>query len=192
MVREYGIEELMASEFFTYSLVWLLTFAIIYGILDAVKIPKTRPTRGIISIVIAFLILPAAAPVVMTITKMASNLIILITGLLIFIILIELTGIKVKTAKPVGVEGGVPIYRKVSVYERYARGFGILFIIIAILIFVSSGGLGVLGLEKIGLPSISISPSLYPLLFFLVIMALLIFWMLIEKEEEKTRPEIVQ
>src|SRR5437867_1610085 len=46
---------------FQLVLLWLLTLAVVYGILSHVEIPKSLSARGVISISLAFLVLLAGA-----------------------------------------------------------------------------------------------------------------------------------
>ena len=46
---------------FTLVLLWLLTLAIVYGMLSHAKMPKSDTAKGIIAISAAFLVLLAAA-----------------------------------------------------------------------------------------------------------------------------------
>ena len=46
---------------FQLVLLWLLTLAIVYGVLSHIDLPKSITTRGVISIVASFMVLIAAA-----------------------------------------------------------------------------------------------------------------------------------
>lgn len=159
-------------------LLWLLTFAIFYGVLSQVKIPKSNATRGIISIVVGFLVLMAApAKLVGILSVMSSNLLLIVLGILVFLIFIEVSGVKFYEGAAKDKEGNpVPIYSTLT--QKYGKIFAIVLIIIAALIFVGAGGLKLLGWE------IALGPlSTMSTLFFVVII-LAIFWMIAEKPKE--------
>ncbi|MFB6088213.1 MAG: hypothetical protein ABEK36_00360, partial [Candidatus Aenigmatarchaeota archaeon] len=88
------VQQLVGREFFEYALPWLLTFAIVHGILNHYEIPHNKSARAVISLSIAFLVLPVAAPVMSVLTRMGLSLVIIFCGLLFFLILLELTGTK--------------------------------------------------------------------------------------------------
>ena len=79
-------------------LLWLLTFAIIYGVTSQVGegIPKSKAARAIIAIVVAFLVLLAVPTTLISILeKMSSGLVLVIIGIIAFIAFLEVAGIKV-------------------------------------------------------------------------------------------------
>jgi len=150
---------------FQLILLWLLTLAIVYGVLSHVDIPKSITARGIISIVSAFMVLIAAAG-----TGAASFVATLITsgilvafGLIITMIFLEITGAK---------EGGEMIF------GTHPHFFGAAIIIIAILVFVGAGGLGFLNI-----PAIIVSDPLIAILFFLVVMVATV-WIFVKEGGE--------
>jgi hypothetical protein len=145
-----------------------------------------KSTRGVISIVIAFLILPTAAPLVGTLAMMARNLIMLVVAILVFIVLLELMG-GTKRKEIVGVDPqtGQAKVIEYSIFDKYAKHFAVLVILFALIIFISSGGFDVLGISKLlGRPTISIPPEYYPLIFFLGVIAFLFFWMVVLEKEK--------
>ncbi|MCK4634758.1 MAG: hypothetical protein KAT37_02705 [Candidatus Aenigmarchaeota archaeon] len=170
---DYGIAGLMdvtQSSFFVYILPWLLTFAIVFGILGHYEIPKNKSARAIIAIALAFFVMPVAAPVVAILGQLGMGLVMLFAGLLFILILFEMTGIK-HFGK--GIDKGIDARQKIT--EKYYRGFGVALAILAIMVFIGAGGLGYLGYS---VPTIN-----YPLVFFIGIIVLMIWWMVKEGEE---------
>lgn len=167
------IEQAVGTEFFTYALPWLLTFAIVYGLLEHYEIPKDKSARAVISLVLAFLVLPAAAPIMSVLTEMGLGLVILFCGILFFLILLELTGTKHREIEEKEGKRGekVKIISRGSerIHERHTKSFGIIVIILALLIFIGSGGMELIGIE---IPNVNM-----PLLFFIGIMVLAVWWM---------------
>ena len=172
-----GMERVFGTEFFVYVLPWLFIFAIVYGVLSHVGnkgVPESKPARAIIGMVLAFIVTPVLAPWVGNLMEMTGIFMVIIAVLLVFIVLLEILGIK--TTKTITIkdkdgnkkEALVPV----SIFEKYGVAFAILFIIIAALVFMAAGGLGAIG--------ITIPPIVaynYPLIFFLIFIALLIWWM---------------
>jgi len=168
-----SIESIMGVDFFTYVLPWLLTFAVVYGITSHIGeggMPKNKAARAIIALALAFIVAPTVSPWVTVFMKMAGSMMIIITGLLVFIIFLEVMGIGGRV--PV-IEGGKKVGEaKVSIFQAHGVAFAILFIIIGALVFIGSGGLEALGWR--------ISPTFtynWPLITFLIIVALAIWWM---------------
>jgi len=167
-----GMEGLLGVEFFTYVLPWLLTFAVVYGILSQVKIPQSKPPRAIIGLVLAFIVAPIISPWVTVFMGMMGSLIVIITGLLVFIVFIEIMGIKSKRPEYDSKGKATGKYADVSIFETHGTLFALIFIIIGALVFMSSGGLQALGWK---VPADLIYN--WPLMFFLAIIAMAIWWM---------------
>ncbi len=173
----------LANLGFPEILLWLLTFAVVYGILSHAGekgIPKSPAARAIIGIVSAFFVLFAApANLLSVLTQMSSNLILIVIGLLVVIVFLEVAGVKagnpVKITDP---KTGQTIEKleSVSVFEKYGREFGIALIIIAILMFIGAGGLGLLGL-----PEVNLTQSAMMTLIFFIVIILAIVWMIAEQ-----------
>ena len=174
-----GIEQLFGTEFFSFVLPWLLIFSIVYGVLSHVGeggMPKSKPARGIIAIVLAFIITPALSNWISVLMEMTGSFMIIISGLLVFIILLEVLGVKKYKEVPEVDEKGKETGRiknvSVSIFEAYGKWFAIVFIIIAILVFIGSGAPQAMGWN--------IPPIIaynYPLLFLLGVIALIVWWM---------------
>ena len=171
-----GIADVMnltsQNSFFVYILPWLLTFAIVYGILGHYKVPKSNSARTIIALAIAFFILPIAGPVVVILGQLGMGMLILFSGLLFIMILFEITGTRKLTGNVT--EKGKLERKKIT--EHYYKSFGVALAILAIMVFIGAGGLGYLGYS---FPSIN-----YPLVFFIGILVLIIWWMVQEGDKQ--------
>ncbi len=168
-----GIADVMSmtsqSSFFIYVIPWLLTFAIVYGILGHYKVPKSNSARTIIALVIAFFIMPIAGPVVTVLGQLGMGMLILFAGVLFIMILLEITG-----TRRVGTdEKGEKVTKKIT--EHHYKSFGVAIAILVVMVFIGAGGLAYLGYSA---PAIN-----YPLVFFVGIIVLIIWWMV--KEGEK-------
>jgi small-conductance mechanosensitive channel len=141
---------------FILVLLWLLTLAIVYGVLAHVNIPKSMTARGVISIAIAFLVLLAAAgkpAEAAFIQNLVTAAVLIAFGMLIVLIFLEMVGQR-------------------GIFEKHPRFFAGAIILLVILIFIGAGGLGI-----INIPSISISDPILAILFFLVVMGVAVWVM---------------
>ncbi len=163
-----GLETLilnLRAQGFPLILLWLLTLAVVYGILSHVDIPKSKTARGVISIVAAFMVLFAAAsgPAAVFVENIVVSGIVIAFGLLIVMIFLEITGAKHEGA---------------HIFAKHPLFFAGALIILVILIFIGAGGLGILHL-----PAIIITEPMIAILFFLIVM-LVAIWILM-KETKK-------
>lgn len=186
MYAQFGggeIQTLVGSEFFIYLLPWLFVFAVVYGILSHTGnggIPKSNSARAVIALVSAFAVLPAAPTIVGRLTQLSMGFVIVVSGLLVFIILIELLGVKsIKTVPQRDPQTGqvIGVPTAVSIFEAHGKTFAVLVLILAGLMFAATGGFDVLGVRFI-----SVDPTQFPLLFFLGVIALIIWWLTAEKK----------
>ncbi|UCG95724.1 MAG: hypothetical protein JSV92_01600 [archaeon] len=175
-----GIADVMnltsQSSFFIYVIPWLLTFAIVYGILGHYNVPKNNSARTIIALVIAFFIMPIAGPVVGILGQLGMGMLILFAGVLFIMILFEITG----TRHYVGIaEKGKKVDEKRhKITEVHYRSFGVAIAILVAMVFVGAGGLQYLGYN------VSLGAINYPLVFFIGILVLIIWWMVKEGERQ--------
>jgi len=165
------------NSFFIYVIPWLLVFAIVYGILGHYKVPKSNSARTIIALVLAFFIMPIAGPVVAVLGQLGMGMLILFAGLLFIMILFEITGIR-HLKGTVDQEGKVSISKKEKTTEKYYKSFGVAIAILVIMVFIGAGGLAYFGYSA---PWIQIN---YPLVFFVGIIVLIIWWMVKEGESK--------
>lgn len=166
-------------------ILWMLSFAIVYGVLSQVGkkgVPEHRGARMMIALVVAFMVLFAApAQLSQMISQISSSLLLVVLGLLSLIVFIEAAGVRVH--KKIGVtKEGKPIYApeaEASIFEEYGKYFAIALLFIAVMVFIGAGGLQWIGLGDIGgFGNVSI---LGAGLFIMIILA--IVWMIAETGE---------
>ncbi len=164
------ISQFIGIDFFSLVLPWLLTFAIVYGVLSQLGgkgksgMPENDAARAIIGIVMAFIIAPVLSPYVIQLAALSAGFIALIAGVLILVIFVEVAGFD----KEKGTHGG-------KFFGKYSSMTGLIIAILAVLVFIGSGAPEALGLN---LPPY-ISQN-YPLLFFLGFMVIIVWWMVDE------------
>ncbi len=151
------VGDIFTGEFFVYLFPWMFTLAVVYGILEHYKIPKSQSARAVISLVSAFLVLPLAPGLMGFMTGMVKGLVVVAVGILTALIFVEMLGYKVG--------------KKENIFEKHPIGFGIVMIIIAIIVFVGAGGLDLLDVK------IEIGNDIIAALFFLGAMTLGVWWM---------------
>ena len=152
-----GIGEIIAGDFFVYLFPWMLVLALVYGILEHYKMPKSDSSRAVISLVSAFLVLPLAPTLSGFLTGMIKNLLVVGVGILIMLIFVEMLGYKVGKGE--------------NIFDKHPIGFGIIMILIAIMVFVGAGGLELLDVN------FTIGSDVLAALFFLGAMTMGVWWM---------------
>jgi len=162
-------------------LLWVLTFAVVNGILSQANVPQSKFARGIISIVLAFLvILNAPVTLISTLAQLSSNIVLVLLGILLLVVFIEAAGIKATVKKPKTDKEGKVVGIEdidISIFEKYGKGFALALLVIVILIFINSGGLSTLGLQGLHVTeqgTISIA--------FFIMLILAVFWMIANPE----------
>jgi len=157
-------------------LLWLLTFAIVFGVLDKVKFIANKEINAIIAIVTGFLVLLATPITMITVlSSMSQSLVLVVLGILVLFIFAEVSGLHREEPIMGKDKEGNPIVtgkKYVTLFSENKNVTAITFLIIAVLIFVGSGGLKLLGwnLNMTGMLSTS-------MLFFVVVI-LAILWMI--------------
>lgn len=160
-------------------LLWLLSFAIVYGVLSMANIPKSKAVQAIIAIVLAFLTLMAVpATLISTLSTLSTGLLVVMLGLLVFIVMIEAAGIKhyekkagVAKHPETGKDVLVPGFEEVELFTKHRGIMAAALIIIAVLLFVGAGGLNMLGFQV----SIDLTGVV-----FIVLIILAVLWMIKE------------
>ncbi|MCK4634757.1 MAG: hypothetical protein KAT37_02700 [Candidatus Aenigmarchaeota archaeon] len=152
-----SIGEIVTGEFFVYLFPWMLVLALVYGILEHYKMPKSDSSRAVISLVSAFLVLPLAPTLSGFLTGMIKNLLVVGVGILIMLIFVEMLGYKVGKGE--------------NIFDKHPVGFGIIMILIAIMVFVGAGGLELLDVK------FTIGSDVLAALFFLGAMTMGVWWM---------------
>ncbi|MFH0830257.1 MAG: hypothetical protein V1887_03810 [Candidatus Aenigmatarchaeota archaeon] len=168
-------------------LLWLLSFALVYGILNQTNMPKSKPVRGIIAIVVAFFVLLSApASIITTLTNLSTGLLVVLLGILVVFTFLEIAGVKHlkvgKTKKikgPDGKEYDAPAeYVQENMFTGHPKVWAAVLIIVAIVLFAGAGGLSITGLA---LPS-GIDPMGA---LVMAMIALAVIWLVMEKGDEK-------
>jgi len=149
------------------TLLWVLAFAIIFGVLTQLKIFKRAPAL-LISIVAAFFVLMAApAALITVIASMSSGLIVLAIGVIAIMALLAIA---------TGGMNGPLVY-----WVKYSALVAIALVILAAILFTGSGGLALIGITS--LPSIGTIPLV------LIIIGAAVLWMLAESGEKPAPAE---
>lgn len=130
---------------------WMLTLAIVYGVLTHVKLPNSNSARGVIAIVTAFMVLFAAAATQVTafLSTIVTSFIAIAFGLLLIIIFLEMTGTKVGDK---------------HLFGAHPKFFGTIILLIGAAIFI--GAAQMTGMFKF---SFGISDTILGMVFFLAI-----------------------
>ena len=149
-------------------LLWVLTFAVVFGILSKLQIFHGRAAPALVSIVMGFLVLLAVpAALITVIATMSTGLLTVAIGFLVLLALIEVAGVRVlKTVTKDGKEQSVPLHP----FQAHGTIVAILLIVVAVAIFYVSGGWALLGFGA--LPVIGAGTWL------LVIVGAAVLWML--------------
>lgn len=163
---------------------WLLSFALVFGLLGQVKIPKSNVARAIIALVAAFFVLMSVpAQLIMVLSSMSTGLVVIILGLLVFIVFLEAAGVKLgktvlgKAKDQSGKEIDVISEFHSRVFEKHSKEFAGLLIIFAILVFVAAGGLNLLGFNVI------LNSTTIMTLLVIGVIILAVYWLINEKGE---------
>lgn len=151
-----GIQALRDAGVFAYVVPFLLAIAVVYGLLDHLNMPKDKSIRSLIAILFGFMVLPLGGALQPFLTSLVLGGMVIVATVLILLIMAETTGIKGGGGK--------------HIWETHPQWTGIIFIMIAGLIFVAAGGL-----DLLGLPGVRLGGGL-TLLFFLIIVALGVWW----------------
>jgi len=163
---------------FPQILLWLLTFAVVYGVLSTVEggLPKSQGARAIIAIVAAFFVLLGTpTSLISVLTKMSSSLILIVVGILVLIVFLEVAQVRVhgkirgydKEGKPMEGVG------EMGLHQKYILEFGIILMLIVVYIFFASGGA-----QLLGMPNVYFNQQTIATIAFFVIIVGAIAWMI--------------
>ena len=125
-------------------LLWLLTFAVVYGVMSQAMPKMRKEIVAIIGMVVGFLVITAVPTALIGfISQMSSYLVLLVMGILVLIIFIETVGLQkeehqFKEGKLVGKTKKNILSHPIAV---------VALLIIVILMFVGAGGLNLLGIK---------------------------------------------
>ena len=165
------IQNMMRLEFFQFLFPFLLALAIIYGLLRW-ALPKQLPksATGVISLIIAFFVMLYSSwnyMIIQFFANISGGFLIVGSGILFIIILMAMVGLRPEDLWP----GGKPGKAKWIVV--------LLVVFIGALIFFGAGGYWL-----VGVPSWAASTDFWTIIFFVIILAIVIFWMGAEAEEK--------
>lgn len=155
-------------------LLWLLTFAVVYGVLNQANVPKGKSVQAILALVVAFLVIMSAPTALLAfIASLSSNIVLVLVGLLVLVVLFEAFGIKnfLPTA-----EGG----EAHSFFSKYPTYFAAAFVILAVMVFIGSGGLDVLGITLPSNVNINTSGTV-----FMIGIMIAVIWLIVETSDKK-------
>ena len=150
-------------------LLWVLTFAVVFGVITKLGIFGRAPST-LISIAVGFLVLLAVpAALITVIASMSTGLLVVAIAFLAVLALIEFT-----QAYPLhnfGTEKD-PKWQNLHPFKKHGNIMAIIVLIIGVIIFFVSGGWALLGLGA--LPTIGLGTWL------LIIVGAAVLWMLSE------------
>lgn len=159
MVFEQVVGGLDAIGFFSFVIPFLLTVAVVYGILESVKLPKSKPAQMTLAILSGFIVLPIGPLIYPFLSRLGLEMIVLAIGLITLVIVAESLGVKVGGGK--------------HIWEIYPKITGLILVTLGIIIFSGAGGFDLI------LPSggsgFSMGPSA-TVVIFLGLIAACIWW----------------
>jgi hypothetical protein len=166
------ITNMMNLEFFQFLFPFLLALAIVYGLLSwALEKQLPKSARGVISLIIAFFVMLYSSwnyMVVSFFANISGAFLIVGSGILFIIILMALVGLRPEEMWPGGKEGK-------------AKWIIVLLIVfIGALIFFGAGA-GWL----VGFPAWAAGSDFWTIIFFVIILAIVVFWMGAEGEKKE-------
>lgn len=164
------IQNMQQMEFFQYLFPFLLTLAIIYGLLNwALKDKFTKSANGLISIIFAFFVMLYSSwntAIVAFFANISGYFLIAGSGILFIVLLLALFGIKAET--------------HILQEGRAKWVFVLLIIFIGALIFFGAGGD-----MLIGTPAWAVNSDFWTIIFFIIIIAV-VMWFFGQDKGEKT------
>ena len=163
---------------FTDILLWLLTFAVVYGVLSHAGekgTPKSQASRAIIALVAAFFVLLAAPTQLATVvSKQVTALILVVIGIMVLIVFLEVANVRFLHETEVEHEGKKKkMITEISAQQRFAHIFAIVLVAVAVIVFITSGGLSLIGLERVTFP-----PAAVGSLIILVLVIAAVAWLI--------------
>ncbi|MFH1421062.1 MAG: hypothetical protein ABIG30_03840 [Candidatus Aenigmatarchaeota archaeon] len=161
---EWIIEEWSNLGFYEFLLPWLLTFAIVFGLLTKAKLfgDANKKVSGVIALVVAFFVTPYAGPQIAAyFSTLFAGAAVVLSALLVGVLLVAMVGIEIKW----GSEKKWIKYSSVMVL-----------ILISVVIFVVAAGAAMFGLVWIDLP--------ISLIFLVLLVAIAIAVVMSSEEKE--------
>jgi hypothetical protein len=159
-------------------MLWVISFALVYGLMSQAGIPKDRAPRAIIGFVVAFLVLMASpAALITTISNLGTSLLVTLLGVMMLLVFIEAGGVKHYEEEKKYDEKGKyigSIHHEKRLFHKTPYVTAIVLILAAIVIFLGAGGLNVANIQ---LPIDPLGAA------FLAMIAIAIVWLVSEKKE---------
>jgi uncharacterized membrane protein len=151
-------------------LLWVLTFAVVFGILSKLKIFSRAPS-ALISIVVGFLVLLAVpAALITVIASMSTGMLVVSIGFIVILALIEFA--MAYPFREFKDKDGKKFEQQVHPFAKHGTIVAIALVIVTALIFWISGGAALIGFGA--LPTIGLGTWL------LIVVGAAVLWMLSE------------
>ena len=152
-------------------LLWLLTFAIVYGVLEKVKFIDNREVNAIIAIVTGFLVLLATPIELITVlSSMSQSLVLIVLAILVLFIFAEVAGFR--TTKTATDQKGNQVQWEETLFTENKNILTAGILLVMVLVFIGSGGLGLLGWN------VDLTSSLSTSMLFFIVVIVAILWMI--------------
>jgi len=157
-------------------ILWVISFALVYGLMSQAGIPKDKASRAIIGFVAAFLVLMASpASLITTITNLGTSLLVVLLGIMILLVFIEAGQVKHYQEKKGKTEKGqeYTYHEEIPLFHKSPKVTATILIFAAVVIFLAAGGLN---LANINIPIDPMGAA------FLVMVAMAILWLVTESK----------
>jgi len=149
-------------------LLWVLTFAVVYAVLTKAKVFSRAPAALVSIVVGVFVLLAVPAAVIGVIGAMSTGLLIVATGILVLVALVEVAGARwIVTDK----DGNRGIHPQGNWLTGHTTAVAIGVLILTAAVFYISGGAALLG---IGIPAFGLGT------WIVVLVGMAVLWMLSE------------
>ena len=139
----FCIGDLYCGVTVAHILLWVLTFAITYGILEVLGIfgkGKKRVNAMVALALASFVLLSAPVAVISVISNMSNSMVTLAVGVIVLMALVSIAGVG-------------------EAWKNYAKYVAAVLVLIAVAVFMGAGGLTLIGVGSI--PSLGIGPEIW-------------------------------
>jgi len=151
-------------------LLWVLSFAVVFGIITKLKIFNGRAAPALVSIVMGFLVLLAVpTALIAVIASMSTGLLVVAIGFFVLMAALELAGVKHPVTGQ-DKEGKPGIAGYIHPFQAHSTILTIVILALGLVIFWASGGAALIGFGA--LPAISAG------MWLLIIVGGAVLWML--------------
>lgn len=161
---------------FTYVLPWLVMFAIFFGLLETINVFKKKNVNLLLALVMSVFAVSSnvGTPVAAFMIKLFQSTGIVLSGLFVLLLLLGTLGLGMRKEGEEGLFGGAFESHKATIFV-----FGLL---VALIIFINSGGMMFLGNERA-------SGDVITLVVWVIIILLALSWLLGGRKQEKSAAE---